>query len=77
MRTISAQSLDTAIEDAYNAMALLDVAIHCTGDLSEILALPHNQTMGSLSRLMRIARVQVETSLNTLEKVQMSGFQPS
>ncbi|OHV26599.1 hypothetical protein EOS93_15650 [Rhizobium sp. RMa-01] len=66
-------NLDTAIEETYNAMALLDIASFCADDLAEILDTPHNQIVGSLGRLLRLASGQVMTALTALEQMEKSA----
>lgn len=58
---------DDAIGESYNALALLTVAIECANSLTENLEYPHNQTTGSLKRLMEIVSRQVAGTIDKME----------
>nr|WP_278520782.1 hypothetical protein [Brucella anthropi] len=71
---IKQELMDRAIDESYDALALIEVAVVALGALELDMSAPHNGTVSSIQKALRISYRKLEVSHDALEHVVSEGF---
>lgn len=72
---ITQEQMHQAIDESYDALALIQTAVRALGDIELKICAPYNQALCDIQRALLVSYKKSEIAHDALEHIDLEGFQ--